>query len=184
MRLLLATHSEHKQREFRRLLADHQLDLLPATLELPPEDGLTFAANAAGKARAAARATGRITIADDSGIEAQALGGAPGARSARFAGERASDRENLDKLLREAPAASALRYVCALFYVDPAGGLEQLFEGECRGRLEPHERGVRGFGYDPAFLPDEGPPRPDDGRAKRRPEGHDQPPRASYPGAA
>jgi XTP/dITP diphosphohydrolase len=105
------------------------------------------------KARAAAVATGAVTIADDSGIEAQALGGAPGVRSARYAGEHATDQENLDKLLREAPAGSALRYVCALAYVDPGAGVEEMFFGECRGRLAERPRGSGGFGYDPAFLP-------------------------------
>ena len=75
------------------------------------------------------------SIADDSGIEAAALAGAPGVRSARYAGENASDEENLHKLLREAPAGSALEYVCALAYVDPSEGTERVFEGRCAGRL-------------------------------------------------
>jgi XTP/dITP diphosphohydrolase len=157
VRLLLATHNEHKRREFARILAGHELDTLPAEVSLPPEDGLTFAENAFGKARAAAQATGRVTIADDSGIEAEALGGAPGVRSARYAGESASDEENLQKLLAEAPAGSALRYFCALVYVDPWTGVEQLFEGRCNGRLIAELRGHRGFGYDPVFLADDGP---------------------------
>ena len=94
--------------------------MLPEEVDLPPEDGDTFAANALGKARAAAGATGRISIADDSGIEAAALGGRPGVRSARYAGEDATDEQNLAKLLAEAPAGSGLAYVCALAYVDPA----------------------------------------------------------------
>jgi XTP/dITP diphosphohydrolase len=122
---------------------------------LPPEDGDTFAVNALGKARAAAAATGRVSIADDSGIEAAALGGAPGVRSARYAGEGASDEQNLLKLLGEAPPGSALEYVCALAYVDPDAGVERVFEGRCSGRLADHPRGEGGFGYDPAFLPDE-----------------------------
>ena len=89
------------------------------------------------------RATGAVTIADDSGIEAEALGGAPGVRSARYAGEHASDGENLAKLLREAPAGSRLAYVCALAYVDPQTGVERVFEARCTGRLaaEPAGRG-------------------------------------------
>ncbi len=157
MRLLLATHNEHKRREFGRLLPDHEIALLPDAVELPPEDGETFAENAFGKARAAAAATGEVAIADDSGIEATALGGAPGVRSARYAGEHATDRQNLDKLLREAPAGSGLAYVCALVYVDPAAGIERLFEERCTGRLAAAPRGAGGFGYDPAFLPDDGP---------------------------
>ncbi|HEV3321575.1 MAG TPA: non-canonical purine NTP pyrophosphatase [Solirubrobacteraceae bacterium] len=158
MRLLLATHNEHKRRELGRLLPDHEIALLPDAVQLPPEDGETFAENALGKARAAAAATGEVAIADDSGIEAAALGGAPGVRSARYAGEHATDQQNLDKLLREAPAGSALAYVCALAYVDPTAGIERLFEERCTGRLAAGARGEGGFGYDPAFLPDDGPP--------------------------
>jgi XTP/dITP diphosphohydrolase len=162
--LLLATHNEHKRREFARLLerpgdgTGRRIRGLPAEVILPPEDGETFAENALGKARAAAAATGEASIADDSGIEAQALGGAPGVRSARFAGEGASDVENLAKLMREAPAGSALEYVCVIAYVDRARGEERLFEGRCGGRLAAEARGERGFGYDPAFLPADGPP--------------------------
>lgn len=155
MRLLLATRNEHKRREFARLLPGVAVDALPDEVTLPPEDSSTFEANALGKARAAAAATGRVAIADDSGIEAAALGGAPGVRSARYAGEHATDEQNLAKLLAEAPAGSPLAYVCALAYVDPTGGLEHVFEGRCTGRLAEHPRGERGFGYDPAFLPDE-----------------------------
>ena len=163
-RLLLATHNEHKRREFGRLLAAKpgaqgwEVRTLPASVTLPPELGTTFAQNAIAKARAAATATGAVTIADDSGIEAAALGGAPGIRSARYAGEHASDEENLAKLLREAPAGSALRYVCALAYVDPVSRREQLFHGYCAGTLADRPRGEGGFGYDPAFLAQDGPP--------------------------
>ncbi|HYV17183.1 MAG TPA: non-canonical purine NTP pyrophosphatase [Conexibacter sp.] len=154
-RLLLATRNAHKLREFSRLTAPEGVDPLPEDVVLPPEDGETFAANALGKARAAARATGRPAIADDSGIEAAALGGRPGVRSARYAGPAASDAENLAKLLAEAPAGSALAYVCALAYVDPASGEERLFEGRCTGTLAARPSGAGGFGYDPAFLPDD-----------------------------
>jgi XTP/dITP diphosphohydrolase len=156
-RLLLATRNEHKRREFARVLPGWEIDALPDEVELPPEDGDTFADNALGKARAAAAATGRASIADDSGIEAAALGGRPGVRSARYAGEQAGDAENLAKLIREAPTGSALRYICALAYVDPATGEERLFEGRCDGTLAAEPRGERGFGYDPAFLPDDWP---------------------------
>lgn len=158
MRLVLATRNAHKRREFARLLPDHEVETLPAAVELPPEVGETFAENALGKARAAAAATGQVAFADDSGIESAALGGAPGVRSARYAGEGATDAQNLQKLLREAPAGSALAYVCALAYVDPAAGVERVFEGRCTGRLAAEPRGEGGFGYDPAFLPDDGPP--------------------------
>jgi XTP/dITP diphosphohydrolase len=155
--LVLATRNRHKLREFTRLLAPAGIALepLPAELELPPEDGATFADNALAKARAAAEATGRPAIADDSGIEARALDGAPGVRSARYAGADATDAQNLEKLLREAPAGSALRYVCALAYVDRARDAEAVFFGACEGKLASEPRGTRGFGYDPAFVPDE-----------------------------
>jgi len=155
VRLLLATRNEHKRREFARLLPGFQVDALPDAVILPPEDGSTFEQNALGKARAAAAATGTVSIADDSGIEAAALQGAPGVRSARYAGEDASDEQNLAKLLHEAPAGSPLAYVCALAYVDPVDGVERVFEGRCTGRLAEHPRGEGGFGYDPAFMPDE-----------------------------
>jgi XTP/dITP diphosphohydrolase len=158
MDLVLATRNAHKLREFEPLLAPHRVLALPDEVELPPETGDTFAENALGKARAAATATGRVAIADDSGIEATALGGRPGIRSARYAGEHASDGENLAKLLREAPAGSPLAYVCALAYVDPASGEERIFEERCTGTLAATPRGEGGFGYDPAFLPDDGMP--------------------------
>ena len=162
MRLLLATHNAHKLREFERLLGGSSaggwhIDALPADVTMPPEDGETFAQNALGKARAAATATGRLSVADDSGIAAAALGGAPGVRSARYAGERAGDGENLAKLIREVPPDSALEYVCVIALVDPLGAAEQVFEGRCGGRMARHARGVGGFGYDPVFVPDDGP---------------------------
>jgi XTP/dITP diphosphohydrolase len=160
-RLLLATRNAHKVREFARLAGAAgavSIDPLPDDVVLPPEDGATFAENALGKARAAAAATGRVAIADDSGIEASALGGRPGIRSARYAGEHASDGENLAKLMHEAPAGSPLAYVCALAYVDPASGEERIFEERCTGTLAASPRGEGGFGYDPAFLPDDGAP--------------------------
>ncbi len=154
MRLVLATRNDHKLRELGRMLDGIALEPLPAGVALPPEDGDTFAANALGKARAAAAALGRPAIADDSGIEAAALDGAPGIFSARFAGPDATDAGNLAKLCSEAPAGSGLRYVCVMAYADPRGE-ERTFEGVCSGTLASAPRGSGGFGYDPAFLPDE-----------------------------
>ena len=161
MRLVLATRNAHKAREFDALLAPHEVIPLPDDVELPPETGETFAENALDKARAAARATGMTAIADDSGIAADALGGRPGVRSARYAGEDATDEENLAKLLREAPAGSRLAYVCALAHVTPRGD-EHVVEGRCEGTLAAEPRGTGGFGYDPAFVPveEEGAGRP------------------------
>jgi XTP/dITP diphosphohydrolase len=153
VRLLLATRNDHKLREFGRLLPAVELEPLPADLPSPVEDGESYAANALIKARAAAAATGRPAIADDSGIEAEALGGAPGVRSARFAGEHATDAENLAKLRAAAPAGSRLRYVCAIAHVDP-NGPERVFERTTEGTVAAEPRGERGFGYDPLFVPE------------------------------
>jgi XTP/dITP diphosphohydrolase len=151
----LATRNPHKLREFNRLLAPAGITVrpLPDDVELPPETGDTFAANALVKARTAAAATGQAAIADDSGIESEALAGAPGVRSARYAGEHASDEENLCKLIAEAPPGSGLRYVCVVAYVDPVRGEERLFAGVSEGRMSAERRGERGFGYDPVFVP-------------------------------
>src|SRR3954469_8696744 len=152
--LVLATRNDHKLRELREALPGVEIDPLPPEVELPPETGETFEENALGKARAPQGAPGRTAIADDSGIAAYGLGGQPGVRSARYAGEEATDEENLTKLLDEAPAGSRLTYVCAIAWVDPASGEEHLVEGRCTGRLAQEPRGDGGFGYDPAFLPD------------------------------
>jgi XTP/dITP diphosphohydrolase len=158
VRLLLATRNAHKLREFARLLPGVALDELPAGAESPAETGATYAENALIKARAAAHAAGRAAIADDSGIEAEALGWKPGVRTARFAGEHATDGENLAKLNREAPAGSRARYVCVIAHAAPDGS-EHLFEGRCTGTLAAAPRGEGGFGYDPLFVPDEAPGR-------------------------
>jgi XTP/dITP diphosphohydrolase len=155
VRLVLATRNPHKLREFARLLPGHELQPLPEGVELPPETGDSFEANALPKARAAAQAAGSPAIADDSGIEAAALGGGPGVRSARFAGEQATDAENLDRLRREAPPGSRLTYRCALAYVAGPGGEEHVFHGRCTGTMAGAPRGERGFGYDPVFVPDD-----------------------------
>jgi XTP/dITP diphosphohydrolase len=152
LRLVLATRNAHKVREVGRLMDGVAVEPLPDHVTLPPEDGDTFAANALGKARAAAAALGRAAIADDSGIEAAALGGAPGIRSARYAGPGASDADNLAKLRAEAPAGSAVRYVCVMAYAEP-GGEEHTVTGICDGTLAADARGSGGFGYDPVFLP-------------------------------
>src|SRR5579863_7205222 len=157
--MILASRNPHKLAELERILGPGTpLEPLPADVELGPETGATFAENALTKARVAAAATGAQAIADDSGIAAAALGGAPGVRSARFAGERATDAENLALLIARVPVGTALAYVCAIAYVDPARGIERLFEGRCDGRMAVAPRGSGGFGYDPVFVPDaEGP---------------------------
>ncbi|HEU5062157.1 MAG TPA: RdgB/HAM1 family non-canonical purine NTP pyrophosphatase [Solirubrobacterales bacterium] len=155
--MILSTRNQHKVREMAELLPGLDLEPLPDEVELPPETGDSFEANALIKARAAHAATGEVTIADDSGIEATDLGGAPGIYSARYAGEGAGDEANLEKLLREVEAADGERraaYVCAIALVDE-GGHEYVFEARCEGTLLREPRGSGGFGYDPAFVPDE-----------------------------
>jgi XTP/dITP diphosphohydrolase len=158
--LVLATRNPHKLREFEPLLAPHRVLPLPDEVELPPETGETFAENAVVKARTAAHATGMTAVADDSGIAAAALAGRPGVRSARYAGESATDEENLAKLLHEVPDGDRrVAYVCALACAEP-GGRVHVVEGRCEGVLAKEPRGSGGFGYDPAFVPDDR----DDGR--------------------
>lgn len=162
--MILASRNRHKVREFGELLPGCELLPLPDGVESPPETGATFSENALIKARAARKATGEVAIADDSGIEVEALAGRPGVRSARYAGEQATDGENLAKVLDEladARGGRAARYVCALALIDQSGE-EHLFEGQCAGRLIPEPRGSGGFGYDPAFIPDD--TGPEDGR--------------------
>jgi XTP/dITP diphosphohydrolase len=155
-RLVVATRNEHKLRELGEVLAEFELEPFPGAVELPPEEGETFADNALAKARAAHAATGRAAIADDSGIEARALGGAPGVRSARYAGPDATDEQNLELLLREVAGAEdrGVAYVCALAYVGEDGS-ERIVEGRCEGTLAAEPRGSGGFGYDPAFVPED-----------------------------
>ncbi|HYJ23183.1 MAG TPA: RdgB/HAM1 family non-canonical purine NTP pyrophosphatase [Solirubrobacterales bacterium] len=155
--MILATGNRHKLAEMEELLPTVALKPLPAGFEMPPEAGDSFAANALIKARAAHEATGEVTIADDSGIAAEDLGGAPGIYSARYAGEGAGDEVNLDKLLREVDAAGGNRraaYVCAIALIDESGA-EHVFQARCEGHLLRERHGSGGFGYDPAFVPDD-----------------------------
>jgi XTP/dITP diphosphohydrolase len=169
--LIVATRNEHKLRELAEIIPGVDLRPLPAEVELPPESGDSFAANALIKARAAHAATGEVAIADDSGIEAAALGGRPGVHSARYGGAGASDEENLAKLLREVTVAGDDRrvaYVCAIALVD--GDQERVFEGRTEGRLAGEPRGSGGFGYDPAVVPDDTGPEDERTMAELSPE--------------
>ena len=155
--MILATRNRHKLAEMADLLPGVELRPLPPGVELPPETGATFEANALIKARAARGRGTEAVIADDSGIEAADLGGEPGIYSARYAGEGVGDEVNLAKLLREVDAAGGDRraaYVCALALIDEAGE-EHVFEARCEGRLLDERRGDGGFGYEPAFVPDD-----------------------------
>ncbi len=169
--LVLSTRNDHKLRELREALPSIEVDPLPEEVVLPPETGDTFAENALGKARAARAATGRTAIADDSGIEAYGLDGGPGVRSARYAGEGATDEENLEKLLTEVGEQDDRRvaYVCAIALVTD-DGTESLFEGRCEGKLTEAPRGTGGFGYDPAFVPDDTGPEDDRTMAELAPD--------------
>ena len=160
-RLLIATRSEHKLRELRELLALEHAELVSldqlGVLDDPIEDGDTFEANAAIKALAGIAVTGLPTLADDSGIEVDALDGAPGVRTRRYAGEDATDADNNAKLLGALEGLPAerrgARYVCVLALAVPGEALR--FErGICRGRIATSPRGTAGFGYDPIFEPE------------------------------
>ena len=156
MRLICATRNDHKLRELSQILAGADLLPLPAEVELPPEDGETFQENALIKARATYEACGVAALADDSGIAARALGGRPGVRSARYASEDATDQENLDRLISELSGVDDrhVAYVCALVHIG-ASGAETAVEARCEGILILEPRGTGGFGYDPAFVPDD-----------------------------
>jgi XTP/dITP diphosphohydrolase len=164
--LVVATTNRGKLEELRSLLAALPVEVLSladvgAERIVVVEDGATFEANAIKKAKAIASATMMLTLADDSGLEVDALGGRPGVRSARFAHDRATDAENNAALIAalsssdDAPCAGhAARFRCALALVDPfaLGGEPQLFEGRCEGAITTTPRGAGGFGYDPLFL--------------------------------
>lgn len=156
-RIVLATRNDHKVREILRICADWPVEWL-TDLEIPSveETGSTYLENALLKAQAVAKARGEPALADDSGIEVDALGGAPGPRSARYAGESATDEQNLRALMRATAGVpgtgrtARYRAVAALAWPD---GREVHAEGVCEGMLESRPRGTGGFGYDPIFVP-------------------------------
>ena len=167
-RLLVATRSRHKLRELGELLGlpPDVVLLSPDDLGIegePEETGETFETNARIKARYYAQRSGLPTLADDSGLEVDALDGGPGVRTRRFAGDDATDEQNNAKLLRELrgrpPEERGCRYVCVLALALPAiggprGGLRvDVRRGTCRGRVATGPRGTGGFGYDPIFEP-------------------------------
>jgi XTP/dITP diphosphohydrolase len=169
---LVATRSVHKLRELRELLDLHRTELVSLD-DLgvpgdPDETGRTFATNAAIKARFGARASGLPTLADDSGIEVEALDGGPGVRTRRYSGPDATDERNNAKLLEALrglpPERRRARYVCVLTVAFPDGagarGRLRLVQarGTCRGRIATEPRGTGGFGYDPIFEPASEPP--------------------------
>lgn len=157
--LLLGTRNKNKTSELTDMLRDLPVKIV-TLLDYPEigpilEDGKTYHENASKKALTLARHTGVVTLADDSGLEVDALGGRPGIHSSRFAGDNATDEQNIDKLLilmagidREKRGA---RFVCVIALARPSGEVE-LMEGELRGEIGFHKMGDLGFGYDPVFI--------------------------------
>jgi len=172
-RLLIATHSAHKLAELRELLRFEHAKLVGlddvGIADEPDETGTTFETNARIKARHAARVTGLPTLADDSGLEVDALDGAPGVRTRRFAGPNATDTDNNSRLLAALeglpPERRGARYVCVLALALPGAGARpraavrmRVVRGTTRGRIATGPRGTGGFGYDPVFEPEGEPP--------------------------
>ena len=163
MRLLIATMNQGKLREYQRLLADvPSLELeTMASLDAPVgvvEDRDTFEGNAIKKATEIAAAAGVSCLADDSGLEVDALEGRPGVYSARYSGPGATDERNNEKLLeelRDLPDTSrSARFRCAIAIVDAEGRVLAVTDGTCEGRIARNPAGSHGFGYDPLFIPD------------------------------
>lgn len=159
MQLVMATRNAGKLREIRRLLAESGIEVLSLAdfPDLPEveEDGLTFADNARKKGETIARQTGRLTLADDSGLEVAALDGAPGVHSARYAGTGSDDQANNRKLLAALSGVAAegrqAAFVCVMALCSPAEECH-FFRGRVEGEILPAPRGEGGFGYDPLFL--------------------------------
>jgi len=158
--LILGTRNEKKRRELDALLAPHGLSVrsladFPEAVEVT-EDGATFAENTRKKAVEQARALGQWVLAEDSGISVDALGGAPGVYSARFAGNDATDEANnallLTRLGDTPPERRGAHYTCHVSLADPKGNIVAHAEETCRGRIATEPRGTAGFGYDPLFL--------------------------------
>lgn len=160
-RLLIATRNQGKLRELRQLLSDLPIEVCDldsfSSLETVAETGLTFIENASLKATGYAKQTGVMTLADDSGLEIDALGGAPGVFSARYGGDGASDSDRISKVLSEMidvlePVRTA-RFVSAIAIADSGGAVINLSTGICEGKIAESPVGTNGFGYDPIFIP-------------------------------
>ncbi len=158
-KLVLATSNLHKASEIRELLSNSKLRILSLEdfpeLKMPEEDCSTFTGNAIKKAEAVSAYTGLPAMADDSGLEVDFLGGRPGVRSARYAGEGSSDEENNELLLKELngvpPEKRGASFKCVIAIVIP-GNAAKTVEGQCRGRIAEAPKGDGGFGYDPLFI--------------------------------
>ncbi len=162
MKLLVATNNKGKIKELNELLTGLPIQIFGLNgienVCEPEETGKTFAANACLKANSYALQTGFWALSDDSGLEVEALGGAPGVFSARYAGENATDLQRIIKLLDETAetndAMRRARFVCAMAIADEKGAIKFMAEGVCTGKLALKPRGENGFGYDPIFIPD------------------------------
>ena len=160
--LLIATFNKGKLRELRQLLAKLPFAISDleglSSIQPIPEDGKTFIENASLKASGYAKQTGLLTLADDSGLQVDALNGAPGVLSARYAHEGASDTERTAKLLTELShvqgSARTARFVSVIAIADEYGKVINISKGTCEGRIVDASRGTNGFGYDPVFAPD------------------------------
>ncbi len=158
-KLVLATNNQHKASEIREFLSSSKLRILSLQdfpeLRMPEEDCSTFTGNAIKKAETVSAYTGLPAMADDSGLEVDFLGGRPGVRSARYAGEGSSDKENNELLLKELkgipPEKRGARFKCVIAIVIP-GTAAKTVEGQCRGRIAEAPKGDGGFGYDPLFI--------------------------------
>ncbi|HEX7297240.1 MAG TPA: non-canonical purine NTP pyrophosphatase, partial [Pyrinomonadaceae bacterium] len=160
-KLLIGTANVGKLREIRRILGDVPYELLSladfSDIETPDESGSSYAENAILKATSYARQTGLVTLADDSGLEVEALDWAPGVLSARYAGDHASDSDRRSLLLSEVSKAGTAtrvaRFVCVVAIANPDGVIN-VAEGICAGEITDAPRGLGGFGYDPLFVPE------------------------------
>lgn len=159
MELVLASKNKHKAEEIKAILGDGfevitQTEAGCGDIEVI-EDGTTFEENAVKKAKTIMKATGKATIADDSGLAVAALGGRPGIYTARFAGENATDEQNIDKLLDELKNVPMYKrdakFVCCIALAKPDGEIKT-YRGECEGKILEARQGENGFGYDPIFL--------------------------------
>ncbi|HEX8738428.1 MAG TPA: RdgB/HAM1 family non-canonical purine NTP pyrophosphatase [Pyrinomonadaceae bacterium] len=162
MEVVIATKNNGKVKELADILADLPVALRSLNdfenISEPEETGVDFIENASLKAREYARQTGLWSLADDSGLEVEALGNAPGVFSARYAGENATNEERIEKLLGELEKTGdenrRARFVCAMAVADEAGEIRFVAEGVCDGRITKAPRGANGFGYDPIFVPE------------------------------
>src|SRR5215510_228021 len=157
--LLIGTGNQGKLKEIRKILVDIPFVLRDASaIDSPPEDGDSYASNAINKAQYYANATGVLALADDSGLEVEALGGAPGIFSARYAGDEASDADRRALLVSELANSEnknrRARFVCVVAIAAPNHEVLNVFEGFCEGEIALAPRGSGGFGYDPLFVPD------------------------------